>query len=130
MVMRAAVYCRKSTRQRGVSDDAKSVVRQEELARAFAERQGWTVEHVFVDDGISGAEFERRPGFQQMLAAAKRRQFQMLIVEDDSRVGREMIETGHTLKQLKQHGVTVFEYLKGERLTPTNPEKKDMTALR
>ena len=30
----------------------------------YAERKGWTVadDHVYVDDGISGAEFENRPG--------------------------------------------------------------------
>jgi hypothetical protein len=47
-----------------VSDDAKSVTRQVELARAFATRQGWVVaeSHVYIDDGISGAEFVGRPG--------------------------------------------------------------------
>ena len=35
------------------------VTRQIENARAYAERKGWTVaeEHVYADDGISGAEF-------------------------------------------------------------------------
>jgi hypothetical protein len=39
-----------------------SVDRQVEHAMAYAARKGWTVDptHVYVDDGISGAEFERR----------------------------------------------------------------------
>jgi DNA invertase Pin-like site-specific DNA recombinase len=37
--------------------------------------KGWTVadEHVYCDDGISGAEFERRPGFIRLMAALKPR---------------------------------------------------------
>ena len=60
------IYARKSTEQRGVSDDAKSVTRQTEHARAFATSKGWTVRdgHVYLDDGVSGAEFEKRPGLQ------------------------------------------------------------------
>jgi DNA invertase Pin-like site-specific DNA recombinase len=45
----AAIYSRKSTEQH-VSDDAKSVTRQLELARAFAEEQGWAVLEEYVDE--------------------------------------------------------------------------------
>jgi DNA invertase Pin-like site-specific DNA recombinase len=40
--MIAAIYARKSTEQH-VSEDAKSVTRQLEHARAFAEERGWTI---------------------------------------------------------------------------------------
>ena len=47
----------------GVGDEEKSVTRQIEHAKAYAAKKGWTVseEHIFVDDGISGAEFVKRP---------------------------------------------------------------------
>ena len=71
--MIAAIYARKSTDQSGVSDDQKSVARQIEHARQYAERKGWRVadELVFVDDGISGAEFAGRPGFVRLMNALK-----------------------------------------------------------
>lgn len=55
----AAIYARKSTDQAGVADDAKSVTRQIAQASAFAEARGWIVDdsHVYIDDGVSGAEF-------------------------------------------------------------------------
>ena len=61
--MIAAVYARKSTEQAGVADEQKSVTRQIDHARAYAVRKGWTVDDgfVFIDDGISGAEFTNRP---------------------------------------------------------------------
>ena len=73
--MNAAIYARKSTDQL-VADEAKSVTRQVENARAFAVAKGWTVAdaHIYIDDGISGAEFERRPGLQRLLATLPTRQ--------------------------------------------------------
>jgi DNA invertase Pin-like site-specific DNA recombinase len=41
--MLAAIYARKSTEQNGVADEQKSVARQVEHARAYADRKGWTV---------------------------------------------------------------------------------------
>jgi DNA invertase Pin-like site-specific DNA recombinase len=80
-MMVAAVYCRKSTDQSAVADEAKSVTRQLAHATAYAARKGWRVpdEHVYVDDGISGAEFANRPGFVRLMAALKPRPpFQVL----------------------------------------------------
>jgi DNA invertase Pin-like site-specific DNA recombinase len=73
--MIAAIYARKSTEQLGVADEQRSVARQIEHARLDAVRKGWTVtdEYVFVDDGISGAEFATRPGFVRLMNALKPR---------------------------------------------------------
>ena len=106
--MIAAVCARKSTDQSGVADEAKSVTRQIEHAKAYAARKGWTVaaEHVYVDDGISGAEFDARPGFLRLMNALKpRAPFQVLIMSELSRLGREQLETGYAVKQLSQAGV-------------------------
>lgn len=61
-IERAAVYARKSTEDDRYEDN-KSVTRQVERARAFCKVRRWTVadEHIFVDDGIFGAEFKNRP---------------------------------------------------------------------
>ena len=112
--MQAGIYARKSTEQSGVADEQKSVARQIEHARQYASRKGWTVvdEHVYVDDGISGAEFANRPGFLRLMNALKpRAPFQALIMSEISRLGREQIETARALKQLSTAGVRCFSYL-------------------
>jgi DNA invertase Pin-like site-specific DNA recombinase len=111
--MRAAVYARKSTEQASVYDEQKSVTRQIEHARVYALRKGWTVteEHIYTDDGISGAEFLKRPGFLRLMNALKPRPpFQALIMSEESRLGREQIETAYALKQITDAGVRVFFY--------------------
>jgi len=79
--MIAAIYARKSTDQSCVADVAKSVRRQIEHSRDYAQLKGWTVDEslIFVDDGISGAEFANRPGFVRLMNALKPRpSFQVL----------------------------------------------------
>lgn len=130
--MIAAIYARKSTDQSSVADDQKSVARQVDHARAYAERKGWTVNEsaVFVDDGISGAEFATRPGFLRLMNALKPRPaFQVLVMSEESRLGREAIETAYALKQLVQAGVRVFFYLEDRERTLDSPTDKIMMSL-
>jgi site-specific DNA recombinase len=129
--MIAAIYARKSTEQSGVADEQKSVTRQIDHARAYAVRKGWTVaaEHVYVD-GISGAEFANRPGFVRLMNALKPRPpFQVLVMSEESRLGREAIETAYALKQLVRGGVRVFFYLEDRERTLDSPTDKIMLSL-
>jgi site-specific DNA recombinase len=117
--MIAAIYVRKSTEQTGVADEQKSVARQVDHSRAYAAAKGWTVDEacVFKDDGISGAEFAARPGFLRLMNALKPRPpFQVLIMSEVSRLGREQIETAYALKQLSIAGVRCFSYLEDREL--------------
>ena len=130
--MLAAVYARKSTEQTGVADEQKSVSRQVEHARQYAIRKGWNVadEYIYVDDGISGAEFANRPGFLRLMNALKPRPpFQVLIMSEVSRLGREQIETACALKQLINSGRALLQLLGGQR-TADGERDRQVPALR
>lgn len=130
--MITAIYARKPTEQTGVADDQKSVARQIDHARQYAERKGWAVadEYVFVDDGISGAEFTNRPGFLRLMNALKPRPaFQALVMSEESRLGREAIGTAYALKELVQAGVRVFFYMEDRERTLDSPTDKIMLSL-
>jgi len=125
--MKAAVYARKST-----DDGGDSTARQIEHARAYAEKKGWTVSnaHIYEDTGISGAEFENRPGLQKLLSTLKPRSpFSALIMSEESRLGREMLEVGWRLKQLSVAGVRVFLYLQDRELTINSPTEKVLLSV-
>ena len=127
--MRAAIYSRKSTDQTGVSDDQRSVTRQVEHARAYAIAKGWTVspDHVFIDDNVSGAEFANRPSYMRLLNALQpHAPFDVVVVSELSRLGREQLETGYALKQLAQAGVAVWSYLEDHPVALDNPTDKFM----
>src|SRR5438552_11968961 len=129
--MIAAIYARKSTDQ-AVADQEKSVARQIGHAKAYAARKGWAVsdDYVYSDDGISGAEFKKRPGFLRLLnALSPRPPFQVLIMSEESRLGREAIETGYVLKQIMDAGVRVFFYLEDRERTLDTAMDKVMLSL-
>ena len=125
--MKAAVYARKST-----DDGGDSTARQIEHAKAYAEKKGWTVSdaHIYEDTGISGAEFENRPGLQKLLSTLKPSSpFSALIMSEESRLGREMLEVGWRLKQLSVAGVRVFLYLQDRELTINSPTEKVLLSV-
>jgi DNA invertase Pin-like site-specific DNA recombinase len=130
--MIAAIYARESNDQNGIADEAKSVTRQIEHATAYAQLKGWTLDErfVFVDDGISGAEFANRPGFVRLMNALKPKPtFGALIMSEESRLGREMIETSYALKQIVTAGVRVFYYLEDRERTLDSPTDKVLLAV-
>jgi DNA invertase Pin-like site-specific DNA recombinase len=85
---------------------------------------------IYVDDGISGAEFTKRPGLLRLMNALKPRPpFQALIMSEESRLGREAIETAYALKQIVTAGVRVFFYLEDRERTLDSPTDKIMLSL-
>ena len=87
-------------------------------------------DHVYVDDGISGAEFVKRPGFIRLMnALPPRPPFQVLVMSEESRLGREQIETAYALKQITDAGVRVFFYLEDRERTLDNAMDKVMLSL-
>ena len=128
--MIAAIYARKSTEQNGIADEEKSVTRQIDHAKAYAAKKGWTVADIYSDDGISGAEFVKRPGFLRLMNALKPRPtFQVLIMSEESRLGREQIETAYALKQILMAGVEIWCYLDDKQITLSGPHDKILLAV-
>ncbi len=98
-MMRAAIYARVSTKDG--RQDTENQLRQ---LRAFAETQGWTVVHEFVDRA-SGKRSDREQ-FQKMFAAASRREFDCLLFWSLDRLSREgTVETLNHLQRLTGYGV-------------------------
>lgn len=132
--MNCAIYARKSPDHNGLAaEEARSVKRQVEHSRAYAARKGWAVadEHVYVDDQTSGALFGAgRPGLARLLnALAARPPFQVLVMSEESRLGRESIETAWTLKRITDAGVRVFFYLTDQERTLDTATDKVMMSL-
>jgi site-specific DNA recombinase len=112
-IMRAAVYARYSSDlQRETSIDDQVAV-----ARRCAKDQGWSVlkDHLYTDAGISGASIQNRPGVQRLMAAAAQRPkpFDILLVDDSSRISRDIADAIRVMQQLKFLGVRVIYISQG-----------------
>ena len=81
---RACLYLRRST-----DDQAQSIDRQRGQTTAYAAARGYRVIREYTDEGIAGDVFDRRPDFQEMLAAAGRGEFEVIVVDEPSRLSRQ-----------------------------------------
>ncbi|MDX2091215.1 MAG: recombinase family protein [Kofleriaceae bacterium] len=103
----AAIYARYSTD----NQDSRSIEDQVRQCRAFAERMGIEVVAVFSDAAVSGTH-TNRDGLRRMLAVVtgKRCPFRVVIVEDLSRLSRDIGDT-HAIvfRDLAGAGVKVMD---------------------
>jgi site-specific DNA recombinase len=113
----------------------KSVEHQHERAIAYIKKKGWTVsdEHVFKDDGISGAEYVNRPGLVQLLACLPKRgkpPFDVLVMSEPSRLGRDITRNAAFVVSIIESGVRIFYYLTDEEEKADTPEQQIFLTLR
>lgn len=111
--MRAAIYARVST------FDQEPENQLQELRR-YCEVRGWTSIE-FVDRGISGAK-DRRPALDELLAAAKRRKFDVVVCWRLDRLGRNLKHLVTLLDELQALGVAFVSM--GEGIDCTTPAGK------
>ena len=89
--MQVAAYARVST-QRQVQ--AQTTEQQLDRLRAHAAAQGWVLppEHVFRDDGHSGASL-RRPGLDRLRDAAASARLDRVLITAPDRLARNLLRT-------------------------------------
>jgi DNA invertase Pin-like site-specific DNA recombinase len=115
---RIAIYLRVSTTEQTVEN-------QERELRAVADRAGWQITAVFTDAGISGAKGrDKRPGFDQLLKAATRREFDMVAAWSVDRLGRSLQDLVGFLAEI--HGAGVDLYLHQQAIDTSTPAGKAM----
>jgi hypothetical protein len=70
---------------------AASLEDQIEICRRYAERHGWRTVATYTDAALSGAS-RFRPGYQQMVADAEAKRFDIIVVEALDRLGRKLAD--------------------------------------
>jgi site-specific DNA recombinase len=104
--LRVAAYARYST------DRQNPLSTEDQLAkcREYARERGWlySQEHVYADSEVSGATLDR-PGLRLLLAAAesKPRPFDVLLLEDASRLSRKQADVLNLCERLIFAGVQI-----------------------
>src|SRR5688572_15143646 len=111
--MRTACYARYS------SDLQKetSINDQLAVARRYAQERGWTLldSHIYTDAAISGASIQGRAGVQRLLSAAAQqpKPFDVLLVDDSSRIARDIADAIRVMQTMKFLGIRVIYISQG-----------------
>jgi site-specific DNA recombinase len=112
MTLRCAAYARYSSDRQSPA----SIQDQPRKCREFAAQQGWEYleAHVYTDEALSGAGSDR-PAFVRLISAASQRPrpFDVLLVDDTSRISRNLGETARFYEQLSFSGVRVMALSQG-----------------
>ena len=93
---RAAIYCRLS-KDDDLDGESASIANQRDMLEHYCEKQGWEVVEVYQDDGYTGLNMER-PDLKRMIKAIERRQVNLVITKDLSRLGRNYLQTGYLIE--------------------------------
>jgi site-specific DNA recombinase len=94
--MKTAAYCRFSSdaqREASIRDQFRNI-------EGYCARAGWPAPALFQDQAMSGSRNDR-DGYQAMLQAAEGGEFEVLVVDDLSRLSRDHIECAQVIRRLK-----------------------------
>ena len=107
--MRVWLYARLSN-----DDDCEmnSLLNQQEICRAYAEKHGHIVVGSSFDDNVSGMKFSRR-GLDVLTAAVDAKCIDAVIVKDLSRLGRHKTQTALFIDYLRRCQVRVLSVTEG-----------------
>jgi DNA invertase Pin-like site-specific DNA recombinase len=95
--MRVAIYGRVSTAEQNAS------MQVEEL-RAYCGRRQWDIVEEFIDAGVSGSK-ESRPALNRLLADARRRKFDAVLVYRYDRFARSLRQLVNALAEFDALGI-------------------------
>ena len=124
--MRTAFYVRVSTERQ---QQAQTIEQQVALLRAYvAERRGWVIEeqHIFRDDGHTGAKLQR-PGLDALRDQAARAAFDVVVVTAPDRLARNYVYQMVILEELERHGISVVFI---DRPPSDDPHEQLVTQIR
>lgn len=120
---KAIAYYRTSSAQ-NVGSDKDSEARQREAVAAYASRSGFEIVDSFYDAAVSGTDpLETRPGFAALLDRIEGNGVRTVILEDSSRLARDLIPQELGIIMLQQRGVRVLTAT-GDDLTSSDDPMK------
>lgn len=94
----ACMYLRLS-KEDGDTNESNSIASQRQIIESFAKNNDITITSEYVDDGYTGSNFNR-PDFIRMIDDLNKKKFNIIIVKDLSRFGRDYIESGKYLQKI------------------------------
>ncbi|MFC3632749.1 recombinase family protein [Enterococcus rivorum] len=103
---KAALYLRVSTTEQAT--EGYSIQAQEQNGREQAFRLRHEVVEVYSDEGESGKSTKNRLAYQQLMADARQKKFDVVIIWKLTRLGRNMLDVLQTVEELLSLGIGLY----------------------
>ena len=105
-VLRVAAYCRVSTKQEEQLNSYENQV--EHYTERINLENGWTLEGIYADKGISGTSVKNRDEFNRMIRRCKQGKIDMIITKSIARFARNTVDCLKYVRLLNDLGVDVY----------------------
>lgn len=105
-VLRVAAYCRVSTKQEEQLNSYENQV--EHYTERINSENGWTLEGIYADKGISGTSVKNRDEFNRMIRRCKQGKIDMIITKSIARFARNTVDCLKYVRLLNELGVDVY----------------------
>ena len=97
---RVCAYCRVST------DNDEQLpsfeLQQAHYKQLVKDHPNWELRHIYADEGISGTSLKNRDSFNEMIAACKRGEYDLVITKSVSRFARNLVDCISLIRELKR----------------------------
>ena len=104
--LRVCYYCRVST---GSDVQLNSLDNQLEYYENYIKsKPKWIFSGGYIEEGKTGVRVDVRPSFKKMIQDAKHNKFDLIITKEVSRFARDLEDSIHYIRELKDSGVGVF----------------------
>lgn len=100
--MKAVAYCRVSTNK---DEQIQSLQNQKDFFSDYITKKGDELVRIYSDEGLSGTKLKNRKQLNQLIADAKKGQFEKLYCKDISRLCRNTLDFLNISQDLKRCGV-------------------------
>ena len=105
-VLRVAAYCRVSTKQEEQLNSYENQVQH--YTERINSENGWTLEGIYADKGISGTSVKNRDEFNRMIRRCKQGKIDMIITKSIARFARNTVDCLKYVRLLNELGVDVY----------------------
>lgn len=105
-VLRVAAYCRVSTKQEEQLNSYENQV--EHYTERINSENGWTLEGIYADKGISGTSVKNRDEFNRMIRRCRQGKIDMIITKSIARFARNTVDCLKYVRLLNDLGVDVY----------------------
>ncbi|KUO75703.1 MAG: hypothetical protein APF81_17660 [Desulfosporosinus sp. BRH_c37] len=115
-MIKVVYYARVST------EDEKQInalkIQIEEIEDVIENHSDWVLVDRYIDEGISGTFLDKRDEFKRLIEDLHTDKFDIIVVKDMTRVGRDSYEFGYFLSPLIRNNKKLFFYLDNKFFKP------------
>ena len=126
-LFRVCAYCRVSTD----NDEQLSSfeLQQQHYKQLIGNHANWDLRRIYADEGISGTSLKNRDGFNEMIAACERGEYDLIVTKSVSRFARNLVDCVSLVRKLKRRTPPIGVFFETDNLNTLSEDSEFMLSF-